>query len=158
MHTCVGEGNGNPLQYSCLENPRDGGAWWAAVYGVTQSRTRLKQLSSSSISLPAAAVVSWLRLLQWRNRLEHPEPGAGSEAAAWFNLELRPLAPIPPTSRPVRVRRSCSSRGSSRSSLEMTRRSVAQNSSTFSTESWSDVLKTDGLGIDPCPSMVVAWL
>ena len=44
-----GEGNGNPLQYSCLENPRDGGAWWAAVYGVTQSRTRLKRLSSSSI-------------------------------------------------------------------------------------------------------------
>ena len=43
-----GEGNGNPLQYSCLENPRDGGAWWAAVYGVAQSRTRLKQLSSSS--------------------------------------------------------------------------------------------------------------
>ena len=40
---------GNPLQCSCLENPRDGGAWWAAVYGVTQSRTRLKQLSSSSI-------------------------------------------------------------------------------------------------------------
>ena len=37
-----GEGNGNPLQYSCLENPMDGGAWWAAVYGVTQSRTRLK--------------------------------------------------------------------------------------------------------------------
>ena len=45
-----GEGNGNPLQCSCLENPRDGGAWWAAVYGVTQSRTRLKQLSSSSSS------------------------------------------------------------------------------------------------------------
>ena len=43
-----GEGNGNPLQCSCLENPRDRGAWWAAVYGVTQSRTRLKQLSSSS--------------------------------------------------------------------------------------------------------------
>ena len=42
------EGNGNPLQYYCLENPRDGGAWWAAVYGVTQSQTRLKQLSSSS--------------------------------------------------------------------------------------------------------------
>ena len=46
--SCIGEGNGNPLQYSCLENPRDGGAWWAAVYGVTQSRTRLKWLSSSS--------------------------------------------------------------------------------------------------------------
>ena len=46
-----GEGNGNPLQCSCLENPRDGGAWWAAVYGVTQSRTRLKRLSSSSSSM-----------------------------------------------------------------------------------------------------------
>ena len=47
----IGEGNGNPLQCSCLENPRDGGAWWAAVYGVAQSRTRLKQLSSSSSSI-----------------------------------------------------------------------------------------------------------
>ena len=46
--SCIGEGNGNPLQCSCLENPRDGGAWWAAVYGVPQSRTRLKRLSSSS--------------------------------------------------------------------------------------------------------------
>ena len=40
--SCIGEGNGNPLQCSCLENPRDGGAWWAAVYGVAQSRTPLK--------------------------------------------------------------------------------------------------------------------
>ena len=40
--SCIGEGNGNPLQCSCLENPRDGGAWWAAVYGVTQSWTLLK--------------------------------------------------------------------------------------------------------------------
>ena len=48
--SCIGEGNGSPLQYSCLENPRDRGAWWAAVYGVTQSRTRLKRLSSSSSS------------------------------------------------------------------------------------------------------------
>ena len=46
--SCIREGNGNPLQCSCLENPRDGGAWWAGVYGVTQSRTRLKWLSSSS--------------------------------------------------------------------------------------------------------------
>ena len=46
--SCIGEGNGNPLQCSCLENPRDGGAWWAAIYGVTQSWTRLKRLSSSS--------------------------------------------------------------------------------------------------------------
>ena len=48
--SCIGEGNGNPLQWSCLENPRDRGAWWAAVYGVAQSRTRLKRLSSSSSS------------------------------------------------------------------------------------------------------------
>ena len=45
---CIGEGNGNPLQCSCLENPRDGGAWWAAVYGVARSPTRLTRLSSSS--------------------------------------------------------------------------------------------------------------
>ena len=48
--SCIGEGNGNPLQCSCLENPRDGGASWAAIYGVSQSRTRLKRLSSSSSS------------------------------------------------------------------------------------------------------------
>ena len=48
--SCIGEGNGNPLQCYCLENPRDGGAWWAAVCGVTQSRIQLKQLSSSSSS------------------------------------------------------------------------------------------------------------
>ena len=46
--SCIGEGNGNPFQCSCLETPRDRGAWWAAVYGVAQSRTRLKRLSSSS--------------------------------------------------------------------------------------------------------------
>ena len=49
----IGEGNGNPLQCSCLENPRDGGAWWAAVYGVAQSRTQLKRLSSSSNAYPS---------------------------------------------------------------------------------------------------------
>ena len=49
--SCIEEGNGNPLQCSCMENPRDGGAWWAAVYGVAQSRTRLKWLSSSSSSM-----------------------------------------------------------------------------------------------------------
>ena len=46
--SCIGEGNGNPLHCSCLKNPRDGRAWWAAVYGVAQSRTGLKRLSSSS--------------------------------------------------------------------------------------------------------------
>ena len=49
--SCIGEGNGNPLQSSCLENPMDGGAWWAAVYGVAQSRTRVKRLGSSSIQI-----------------------------------------------------------------------------------------------------------
>ena len=48
--SCIGEGNGNPLQCSCMENPRNRGAWWAAIYGVAQSRTRLKWLSSSSSS------------------------------------------------------------------------------------------------------------
>ena len=48
--SCIGEGNGNPLWCSCLENPRDRGAWWAAVCGVAQGRTRLKRLSSSSSS------------------------------------------------------------------------------------------------------------
>ena len=49
---CIGEGNGNSLQCSCLENPRDGGAWWAAIYGVTKSQIQLKRLSSSSSSSP----------------------------------------------------------------------------------------------------------
>ena len=55
--SCIGEGNGNSLQCSCLENPRDGGAWWAAVYGVTQSRTRLKRFSSSSLLKNALLVI-----------------------------------------------------------------------------------------------------
>ena len=54
--SCTGEGNGNPLQCSCLETPRDGGAWWAAVYGVAQSWTRLKRLSSSSAPKSAASL------------------------------------------------------------------------------------------------------
>ena len=70
--SCAGEGHGNPLRCSCLENPRDGGAWWAAVHGVAQTRTRLKRLSSSSrlcekphvlISMP----VTWRFLIsQWK--------------------------------------------------------------------------------------------
>ena len=51
-----GEGNGNPLQYSCLENPREGGAWWATVHGVAKSQTRLSYFASVSIELPW-----WLR-------------------------------------------------------------------------------------------------
>ena len=60
----IGEGNGNPLQCSCLENPRDGGAWWAAVYGVAQSRTWLKRLSSSS----SKRTYTKLLTLLWRLR------------------------------------------------------------------------------------------
>ena len=59
--SCIGEGNGNPLQCSCLENPRDGGAWWAAIYGVAQSRTRLKRLSSSSNRHCFSHMISWHR-------------------------------------------------------------------------------------------------
>ena len=58
--SCPGEGNGNLLQCSCLENPRDGGAWWAAVYGVAQSQTRLKRLSSSSSSNTSTALKTLL--------------------------------------------------------------------------------------------------
>ena len=56
--SCIGEGNGNPLQCSCLENPRDGGAWWVVIYGVAQSRTRLKRLSSSSSSIIASSGIA----------------------------------------------------------------------------------------------------
>ena len=56
--SCIGEGNGNPLQCSCLENPRGGGAWCAAVSGVTQSRTRLKRLSSSSYAITFKIYIS----------------------------------------------------------------------------------------------------
>ena len=67
--SCIGEGNGNPLQCSYLENPRDRGAWWAAVYGGVQSRTRLKWLSSSSIQCIVVVVYSlshvWLFVTPW---------------------------------------------------------------------------------------------
>ena len=81
--SCIGEGNDNPLQCSCLEDPRDGGAWWAAFYGVAQSRTLLKWLSSSSSwwyywayliaqlvkNLPAMREI-WVRSLGWEDPLE----------------------------------------------------------------------------------------
>ena len=69
--SCTGEGNGNRLQCSCLENPREGGAWWAAVYGVAQSRTRLTRLSSSSSSCLDLILFShvWLLSLLSRVRL-----------------------------------------------------------------------------------------
>ena len=61
-----GVGNGNAFQYSCLENPRDGGAWWAAVYGVAQSQTRLKLLSSSSMALLGKAMATHSSTLAWK--------------------------------------------------------------------------------------------
>ena len=81
--SCIGEGNGNPLQCSCLENPRDMEAWWAAVYGVAQSWTRLKRFSSRMASLEASLVAqivknlpamreTWVQSLGWER-----SPGGG---------------------------------------------------------------------------------
>ena len=63
--SCIGEGNGNPLQCSCLENPRDRGAWWASIYGVAQSRTRLKRLSSSSSMVHQCRLILGLKKKMW---------------------------------------------------------------------------------------------
>ena len=65
--SCIGEENGHPLHCSCLESPRDGGAWWAAVYGVAQSRTRLKWLSSSTAAAGAFGVYAqeWIYWAMW---------------------------------------------------------------------------------------------
>ena len=74
--SCTGEGNGNPLRCSCLENPRDGRAWWAAVYGVTQSRTQLKWLSSSSNSMLSFDLVSILsKVKHWLSFVCHAWAG-----------------------------------------------------------------------------------
>ena len=59
--SCTGEGNDNPIQCSCLENPRDGGAWWAAINGVAQSRTQLKRLSSSSMEFLRKTTLCFLQ-------------------------------------------------------------------------------------------------
>ena len=91
-HSCIGGGNGNPLQYSSLENPMDGGTWKAAVHGVAQSRTRLKRLSSSSsrASLVAQRLKrlpgmweTWVRSLGWEDPLEE-EMIIHSSILAWI--------------------------------------------------------------------------
>ena len=86
-----GEGNGNPLQCSCLENPRDGGAWWAAVYGVAQSRTRLKRLSSSSSRIHFGASSRKQRVLRMRRLHEalRPLPGSVPWTLSQFLSTLR---------------------------------------------------------------------
>ena len=74
--SCIGEGNSNPLQCSCLENPRDRGAWWAAVSGVTQSRTRLKRLSSSSRA--ARLKPQWKVEKCWEGAKQQPSSTPGN--------------------------------------------------------------------------------
>ena len=81
-----GEGNGTPLQYPCLENPGDGGAWWAAVYGVTQGRTRLKRLSSSSSSSSGSSREAWratvhrvVKSRPWLSTHTHERTGTRAE-------------------------------------------------------------------------------
>ena len=84
--SCIGEGNGTPLQYSCLENPRDGGAWWAAVYGVAQSQTQLKRLSSSSSSEKQAE--SLLKIHMEEGLKGGLQPGAPSPATISVPISL----------------------------------------------------------------------
>ena len=86
--SCIGEGNGNPLQRSCVENPRDEGAWWAAVYGVAQSRTRLKRLSSSSGSVHSFKMILWSRLLGARHTTKDKRK---EKKAITPSLKVRPL-------------------------------------------------------------------
>ena len=94
--SCIGEGNGKPLQCSCLENPRDGGAWWAAVYGVTQSRTRLKRLGSSSSSSRFGCErqfgreemrLSQKRCPSWEKVNSCPETNSKDSAQSWLFLK-----------------------------------------------------------------------
>ena len=98
MHACIGERNGNPLQCSCLENPKDRGAWWAAVYGVAQSQTRLKRLSSSismefrkmvTITLYAAAIAA--KSLQSSPTLCDPIDGSPQGSPVLGILQARTL-------------------------------------------------------------------
>ena len=93
--SCIGEGNGNPLQCSCLENPRDSRAWWAAIYGVAQSQTQLMWLSSSGgntpdgvplwaqlIKKPPAMWETWILSLGWGDPLEKGK-ATHSSILAW---------------------------------------------------------------------------
>ena len=87
----IGEGNGNPLHCSCPENPRDAGAWWAAVYGVAQGRTRLKQLSSSS------SIVSYLPLFKTPSTVPRQVPlfVQLSRQEYWNGLPFPPPGDLP---------------------------------------------------------------
>ena len=84
----IGEGNGNPLQCSCLEKPRDRGAWWAAIYGVTQSRTRLKRLSSSSSQVYLDFLLLHSSLLWWKGHLSGISFGRSCRSLEPFNFRF----------------------------------------------------------------------
>ena len=90
--SCIGEGNGNPLQCSCLENPRDRGAWWAAICGVSQSWTWLKRLSGSSSN-------NYFKTLWWFLRYIHmnqpwvPHPDPPSNLPPHLITQSHPSAP-----------------------------------------------------------------
>ena len=86
--SCIGEGNGHLLQCSCLENPRDGGAWWAAVYGVTQSRTRLKRPTAA-----AAAAAQWVNVLISCGCHNELSQTCWLQTAEIYSLTVLPLAP-----------------------------------------------------------------
>ena len=86
--SCIGEGNGNPLQCACLENPRDGGAWWAAVYEVAQSRTRLKLPSSSSSSRTRSKSRISVFLGSRSNLVERAPDGYHTHSGTGGNMEL----------------------------------------------------------------------
>ena len=98
----LGEGNGNPLWCSCLENPRDGGAWWAAVYGVARSRTRLKRLSSNSSSKqkrPQERIQA--RLLNFLKKLMKTTDQSPGKCPSMYTQYCRttskqPWTPLPP--------------------------------------------------------------
>ena len=81
--SCIGEGNGNPLQCCCLENPRDGGAWWAAVYGVAQSRTRLRRISSSSSSSIDEVVYEQLKFVSHSSGGWEVQDQGASRVSVW---------------------------------------------------------------------------
>ena len=91
----IGEGNGNPLQRSCLENPGDRGAWWAAIYGVTQSQTRLKRLSSSSSILQKS----------FGSQPPRPEPKEQLTAGSTFYKAFSDLigSPQPPSGKGILI-------------------------------------------------------
>ena len=84
--SCIGEANGNPLQCSCLENPRDGGAWWAVVSGVAQSQTRMKRLSSSSSRFSSIPEWSFPHFLQFKSEFGNKRfmVCAAISSQSWF--------------------------------------------------------------------------